>query len=275
MHKSVWILTLLASQLIGCASIAQNQSEGQRLYDQASKLDLTERTNKKIAVPLFLRAAQLGHSDSQAMAGWLYEKGIVVTRNFETAATWYRKAADQGNSLGLERLGRMYEDGIGVPQDWRQAAQLYKESADKGNAKGEFLLGRAYQFGIGVPQNRSTAIYWFQRAGNHGHSRAGDEARRLSFPGNFIGFMDEYEHAFVINGKLRFSSELHGADPAGQLFNNAKERGVYIVSLRARVDSDEANIRALSDEFDSQLRERRIQELMDRGYSQDEARRRL
>ena len=148
------------------------------------------------------------------------------------------RAAGQGDAAAESNLGGMYEDGNGVPEDWVEAARWYGKSAARGPRGGQFSLGRAYQFGIGVPQNRKLAIEWFQKAAFLGNAQARFFAQHLLSRGNFVGFRDEQEEAYVIAGKLR--TGLLWEEPVGMLFRSSGERLAYIRNLRYRVDRYEA-----------------------------------
>jgi hypothetical protein len=73
-----------------------------------------------------------------------------------------------------------------------------------------------------------------------------------------------------MNNQLRFSSVLHGADPAGIRFRNAKERENWLVGLRAAVDKDEEETRRELARR-AQERESAVKSLMEQGYSRSEA----
>jgi TPR repeat protein len=65
--------------------------------------------------------------------GYVYEKGIGVTRNYTEAARWYRKAADAGNARGMSNLGYMHEKGLGVTKNYTEAVRWYRKAANAGN----------------------------------------------------------------------------------------------------------------------------------------------
>ena len=134
----------------------------------------------------------------------------------------------------------MVSQGRGVPEDWAESLRWATRSADQGNAYGMLLVGRAYQFGIGVPQSREEAVRWFERAAEKGDNQADYWARWLRGRGNFIGFRNDDEQAFVISGKLRTDTQLVFAEPRGILFRTSAERQRYLRDLRGTTDRNEA-----------------------------------
>jgi uncharacterized protein len=190
-------------------------TEGGRIFNSG---------NQAAAARPFLAAARAGNSQAQLQIGWHYEKGVGVPQSYSEAALWYRKAADQGVSDAMANLGDMYEFGKGVPEDWVQSAKWLQRSAAFGNALGQSRLGDAYQFGIGVPQNRKLAIYWHQEAALLGNAHSAYFVKRLSNPGNFVGFLNADEMNAFSGGGLVTSVP---AEPVGVLFHNSAERMAY------------------------------------------------
>jgi hypothetical protein len=194
------------------------------------------------AAKIVARAAEAGNAVAQLRLALLYDQGDGVPRSAKTAFEWYSRASAQGEPESQNQVGLFYELGEGVPENWDLAARLYQASAQQGWMKGQYSLGRAYQFGIGVPQNRQTAIAWFAKAGAQGNSKGDYWAKWLRDPTNNIGFRDDIEHNIVIGGKLRFSVQLMGGDPAGITFHNSARRVLWLAGQRNAVDRDEAEV---------------------------------
>ncbi len=194
------------------------------------------------AAKIVTRAAEAGNAVAQLRLALLYDQGDGVPRSAKTAFEWYSRAAAQGEPESQNQVGLFYELGEGVPENWDLAARLYQASAQQGWMKGQFSLGRAYQFGIGVPQNRQTAIAWFAKAGAQGNSKGDYWAKWLRDPTNNIGFRDEIEHGIVIGGKLRFSVQLMGGDPAGIAFHNSARRILWLTGQSKAADREEAEV---------------------------------
>jgi uncharacterized protein len=225
-----------ARQVLAARDTPRAARPGQTEFDEGVRL--YKAGQHAAAAKVFLRAAEMGNPRAQLQIGYQYNFGEGVPKNAAEAVKWYRRAADQGDATAQANLGGMYEDGAGVPEDWGEAARWYRKSAEQDNASGQFRLGRAYQFGIGVHQNRKLAVEWFQKASGNGNAQARYFAQHLLSRGNFIGFRNEQEEAYVIAGKLR--TGLLWEEPVGVLFRGSGERLAYIKNLRHRVDRYEA-----------------------------------
>ena len=91
------------------------------------------------ALTLFLKAAELGDTESQYNAGLMYGKGEGAPPNSALAAQWIKKAAEQGYSQAQFGLGSLYYKGDGVPQNYDEAAQWFQKSADQGHSDSQFF----------------------------------------------------------------------------------------------------------------------------------------
>lgn len=71
---------------------------------------------------------------AQFRAGYLYERGDGVARDYKEAMRLYLLSAAQGNPVAQFRIGYLYEKGWGVAQDDAQAMQWYAKAAIQGNS---------------------------------------------------------------------------------------------------------------------------------------------
>jgi uncharacterized protein len=65
-------------------------------------------TDHAKALRWYRKGTDQGHADAQFNTGLLYEYGLGVNKDPQTAIAWYRKAAAQGQqgaAAGLVRLG--------------------------------------------------------------------------------------------------------------------------------------------------------------------------
>jgi TPR repeat protein len=79
------------------------------------------------------RSSKGGYVLSPYHLGILYEEGIMIPQNYETAIAFYQLAEDEGNGNALYRLARLYHYGNGVKCDYRKAFDLYTNAAKYGN----------------------------------------------------------------------------------------------------------------------------------------------
>jgi TPR repeat protein len=62
----------------------------------------------------------------------MYDHGLGVKTDHETAVRWFRRAADAGNSAGEWDLGWAYAYGKGVGKDMAKALVLIRSAAAHG-----------------------------------------------------------------------------------------------------------------------------------------------
>lgn len=117
-----------------------------------------------------LKAAAAGDTKAALNLGAAYQNGGPgVERNDKAAFQWYLKAAESGDSNGEAMAGMCYEKGLGVGQDLAAAVSWYRKSADHGNVLGQMLVGWAYEAGKGVQTNETEAEKWLAKAAESGH----------------------------------------------------------------------------------------------------------
>ena len=146
------------------------------------------------AIEWFLKAAELGYSDSQYMLGMIYETighddkqlassryyyelaakqdhpyaqyalGIIAIEeeNWKEAELYLERAANQQYGLAAFSLGMLYHDRD--PKHPLKAFEWFMVAARQGNTQAEYYVSMYYQNGKGVPQNMEQAIYWFEKA---------------------------------------------------------------------------------------------------------------
>lgn len=100
-----------------------------------------------------------------AEAGDIFERGQSAFREkrYGDAAKAYREAGDAGNPTAMFNLGYLYEKGMGVSQDYQQSRQWYEMAAAGGNADAMGNIGFFYDYGEGVPQDYQQAVSGMKR----------------------------------------------------------------------------------------------------------------
>lgn len=124
------------------------------------------------AAKWFKMSADSGNAEAQYMFGLFYTLGIGVKEDVSMAAEYYRMSAEQGNAEAQCQLGNVYLDGVGVEQDYDKALKLYRQSAGQGNSNAEYKIGFMYDSGLGVPEDKAEAVAWYRKAVNHGNADA-------------------------------------------------------------------------------------------------------
>jgi localization factor PodJL len=123
-------------------------------------------------VEWFERAAKQGLAPAQFRLGGLYEKGLGVKKNLDTARRFYAAAGIAGNAKALHNLAVLYAEGIDGKPDYQTAARWFRKAADYGVTDSQYNLAILYARGIGVEQNLTEAYRWFALAARDGDAEA-------------------------------------------------------------------------------------------------------
>ena len=91
------------------------------------------------ALKVWLPKAKSGDPKAQTFVGEIFEKGLGLQPNYQTAALWYQKAAAQGDPTAQINLGNLYEKGLGVPKDPKKALEWYRKASGLGDVGLEFV----------------------------------------------------------------------------------------------------------------------------------------
>lgn len=97
-----------------------------------------DRADYRTALKVWLPQAEAGDPEAQNYVGQIYEKGLGLEEDHQSAAYWYEKSAEQGFSEAQINLGYLYEKGLGVPQDSARALNLYRKASGIENDTLEF-----------------------------------------------------------------------------------------------------------------------------------------
>jgi TPR repeat protein len=101
----------------------------------------------------------------------MYDSGLGVAANAESAVAWYRRAAESGNPLGEYNLADMYLEGKGVSQNDREAVQWFQKAAEQGHTGACIKLAYMYAQGRGVKINLEYAYTLVTEASFVGDAR--------------------------------------------------------------------------------------------------------
>jgi eukaryotic-like serine/threonine-protein kinase len=116
--------------------------------------------------------AQGGDREAQFTLGWLFEKGLGVSRDDQQAALSYQQAAQRGQVNAQLRLGAMYETGRGVDRNDEQAFYWYRKAGEQGDPEAENDVGLMYLSGKGIKQSDFDAAVWFSKAADRNNAKA-------------------------------------------------------------------------------------------------------
>lgn len=159
------------SELQHCLSLPSNAAAAVIEYCQGMRASVGYGMpqNRALAFQHYLKAAEMGYADAQAVVGAAYRQGWQVAPNMKLAAQWYARAAAQGSANAELDLGLMYSTGMGVPKDLSKAHQLIQAAASQGNLQARQDLARLSDDGLKADAglalyNQAVARY---RTGDH------------------------------------------------------------------------------------------------------------
>jgi TPR repeat protein len=175
---------LVMALLVIAAAASAQQSEVQRCLSVSPRSDpaiaeycqgifaanaTNGPQNQAAAFQHYLKAAQMGYAEAQAVVGVAYQQGWQVQPNASLAAQWYEKAAAQGHAGAELNLGEMYLKGNGVSRDAAKGRQLIATAAAQGFAPAQRELAL---IDSGGPKPLAGADLWNQgvalyNSGNH------------------------------------------------------------------------------------------------------------
>lgn len=104
--------------------------------------------------------------------------GLQRSQNYDEALPLYRKAAELGHAKAKTNLGMMYYSGQGVATDFSRAAQWFESAAEQQDPMAQYNIACLYFHGMGVQKNVAKACGWLQKAIANGHGQA-DELETL------------------------------------------------------------------------------------------------
>ena len=88
-----------------------------------------DQANYATALKVWLPQAKAGDAEAQYYVGRIFERGLGVHPDYESAAEWYAKSAEQEFEAAQINLGSLYEQGLGVEQDDLAAMNWYRRAA--------------------------------------------------------------------------------------------------------------------------------------------------
>ncbi len=83
---------------------------------------------QQLAFAAATKAAGEGNKEAALLLGLMYDRGITVTPDRDTALNWYQQAVD--NPVGAFILGTYYAEGDGVSRDVTKSRELLQKAAD-------------------------------------------------------------------------------------------------------------------------------------------------
>ena len=151
----------LRSSMIGATFVLTHGLLGQDaqiVYDRAQRM--VGNDSALHAMPLFKRAAELGHAAAQFAYGYCFESGNGVEQSDFLACAWYLKAAEQGNLDAQYTLGYRYARGRGVKQSDEESYHWMQKCALQKDIECMYNVITCYYRGSGTSQSMDSVIVW-------------------------------------------------------------------------------------------------------------------
>lgn len=124
----------------------------------------------KVALKRCEKAAKLGFIEAQWLLAQIYDYGLANNEvKPEKAFQWYLKAAEGGLSDAQALIGESYLNANGVKQDYAKAYHWLIKAAKQGDLNAEFYLGNMFLEGKGRQKDISSAISWFKKSAAKQH----------------------------------------------------------------------------------------------------------
>jgi len=205
-----------------------------------SGLNAIDRSHYAAAYRSFKPLADDGIAEAQNNLGFLFQNGLGVRRNYNTAISWYQRAADQGLAEAEHNLGILNYRGHGVAQNYTIARRWFKKSAEKGLRDSHYMLGLMFYKGEGIQISQERASQHFTAAASKGDANGqymlahmiltGDadspykpQATRSS-PFDFSIFTDGSSDKLIASLSLAMLAEQSGQNLAAQLVEFTKSQ---------------------------------------------------
>jgi len=118
---------------------------------------------------------ELANKNDPAGEMWLahlYEDGLGVRPDAQTAVKLLTKAAEAGSAAAATQLGTLYLNGNGVLQDLGAAQTWFSRAAHQGDAAAQREFGLLYARGLGTPKDPRKAYIWLDIATRNGDAQA-------------------------------------------------------------------------------------------------------
>ena len=167
---------LVSIALVFTTSPFDALAQGELSFDAG--LAAKDRGHFATAIRSWLPLAEAGSAEAQNNIGHMFEEGLGVSQNYQTAMSWYRKAAEQDLAQAQHNVGLLYYNGYGVQANPREAVRWFRQSADQGLDASEYMMGLAYYQGEGLELDYREARKWFIMGAKKGYA---DSMLMLSF----------------------------------------------------------------------------------------------
>lgn len=111
-----------------------------------------------------------GDGAAATILGQLYEEGVGVFEDIETAIEYYNYGLESGCFEAAGFLVDLFSQGEKVPQNQTRVYETYKKGAERGDVECAARLAECYLHGQGTQPDANAALEWGLRAAKAGDS---------------------------------------------------------------------------------------------------------
>lgn len=177
-------LTLYWYELSANGSHPHAQFEVAKIYLNTNQM--------QIGIEWLQKSIEAGNVDAKILYAMLFERGIGVAKDMNSAIYWYEFAANQFDPEAFEpdltafhQLIKIYFHGIDTPIDYARVNKYASFlAAMPSDAEGHLYLGKLYENGLGVTKNEQLALNHYltsiKNNDDKNNERGGNEALYLA-----------------------------------------------------------------------------------------------
>ncbi len=181
--------------------------------------------NYGLALAYYELAAGQGAGRGAYSAGYMYDEGKGVHKDYRKAGQFYKKAMEAGNIEAMGKLADLYYYGRGITQNIDRAVELFTEGADNGDWYAQIRLGEIYEKGEnGVKRNNKKALKYYRAALKNGAISAARGISRIADAYRYGEDAEQdMEKAFSLYKEAAESRDPYAALCAGEIYQTGSE----------------------------------------------------
>jgi TPR repeat protein len=194
-------------QLVLQDLVNRNDPWGMHYFAGTLSKGIGVEVNQEKANELYLRAANLGFADSQAILGHILCAGNGCTKDIPAGIAWLQKASEQGHDYADFLLSEIYITGIGVQKNTELGVKHLKRSAENNYPEAQRVLGGLKLVGELTEKDISEGLALLQSASNQSNNEATYEIGKLYETGSYVAkdmaLAAQYLELAANNGHVR------------------------------------------------------------------------
>jgi len=151
------------------------------LYAECTLKGVNHPANPTLAVKLYKKAADMGHSISLCYLAERYMKGEGVPKNPLKALELCHNAVERGSPPALVWMGKFYLQGDKSIQDPNRAMEWFKQAAKYNLPEAQYYIGWILALNASDQNTTNKAREWFEKAASQRYVAAYAPTGKLYF----------------------------------------------------------------------------------------------